>query len=153
MLMSMRPLAVLALMFALVLLATVFSASLRGDSAPPLATETFGSPAFSFETASTTAARSRGLSGRADIPANYGMLFVFETPGRYGFWMKNMLAPIDIVWLARDGTVLGVEPSVGPETYPQHFYPPEPVWFVLETRAGEAEAQGWVVGSRISLPF
>lgn len=105
-----------------------------------------------FELADTPAEREQGLSGRTEIPEDYGMLFVFEEKGLPGFWMKDMLVPIDIIWLADDGTILGIERSVSPSTYPAVFYAPEPVQLVLETRAGHAREAGWDTGTRISLP-
>jgi uncharacterized membrane protein (UPF0127 family) len=110
-------------------------------------------PAFQFETVTTPAAQAQGLGGRSVIPHDYGMLFVFNKPDRYGFWMKDMLVPIDIIWLSDSGAVLGIIGSLSPQTYPRVFYPPEPVRYVLETRAGEARAQGWSIGSVIVLPL
>lgn len=108
---------------------------------------------FKFEIADSQEERVQGLSGRREVPPNYGLLFVFDEPGRPGFWMKDMYVPIDIIWLSEDGTILGIEEAVSPSTYPQAFYPPEPVSLVLETRAYEARAQGWEVGTQIALPF
>jgi len=105
-----------------------------------------------FEIADTPAKHQKGLSGRADIPDGYGMLFVFDTPQRQGFWMKDMLVPIDIVWLTDTGVIVGIEHSVSPETYPDVFYPPQPISRVLETRAGFAKEKGWDVGQSILLP-
>jgi uncharacterized membrane protein (UPF0127 family) len=105
-----------------------------------------------FEIVSTDEAIARGLSGRAEIPADYGMLFMFERHGRHGFWMKGMLTAIDILWLDDDGTVRGVAERVSPATFPKMFYPPTPVRLVLETRAGEARAKGWTVGAKVPLP-
>jgi uncharacterized membrane protein (UPF0127 family) len=106
-----------------------------------------------FEVVTTEAQQERGLGGRADIPQNYGMLFVFSTDQKVGFWMKDMLTSIDIVWLSDNGTILGIEDSVSPDTYPEAFYPPQPVKYVLETRAGEMRRRGWSVGSRVLLPL
>lgn len=107
---------------------------------------------FSFEIRDTAAQREQGLSGRTDVPGNYGMLFVFPEKGIQGFWMKDMHVSIDIIWLSEDGTILGIEDSVSPDTYPTVFSSPEPVRYVLETRAGEARAKGWSIGTRIELP-
>jgi uncharacterized membrane protein (UPF0127 family) len=107
---------------------------------------------FTFELADTESKRTQGLSGRTELPAGYGMLFVFERAGRYGFWMKDMHVSIDIIWLTDDGVILDIEENVAPETYPTPFYPPVPVRYVLETREGEATAQGWRAGTRIALP-
>lgn len=106
-----------------------------------------------FEVVTTEAAQERGLGGRADIPQNYAMLFVFPSDERIGFWMKDMLTPIDMIWLSDNGTVLGIEDSVAPDTYPQTFFPSRPVKYVLETRAGEARRQGWEVGTNVHLPL
>lgn len=105
-----------------------------------------------FEIVDTPEARERGLSGRERIPDGYGMLFVFPEKDTYGFWMKDMLVSIDIIWLSDNGTVLGIERSVSPATYPTVFYPPEPVRYVLEVGAGYARERSWEVGSVIDLP-
>lgn len=106
-----------------------------------------------FEIARTPEAWSLGLGGRTSVPQGYGMLFVFPKTDRYSFWMKDMLVPIDIVWLSDNGTIVGIEESVAPETYPgTTFTAPEPVRLVLEMRAGESRARGYQVGTRIALP-
>jgi uncharacterized membrane protein (UPF0127 family) len=106
-----------------------------------------------FEVVSTEAAQERGLGGRTSIPENYGMLFVFKQSSRVGFWMKDMQVPIDIVWLSDNGTIIGIEDSLSPDTYPQAFYPAQPVKLVLETKAGEMRRRGWSVGTKIPLPL
>lgn len=105
-----------------------------------------------FEVVTTQAAQERGLGGRPDVPENYGMLFVFPKDEEVGFWMKDMLVPIDIIWLSDEGTILGVLDALSPNTYPQVFYPPQPVKYVLETRAGEARRRGWSMGTSVGLP-
>lgn len=107
----------------------------------------------SIEIATTSQAQARGLGGRTAIPDDYGMLFVFQKSGYYGFWMKDMLVPIDLVWLSDSGTIVGVVPSLATSTYPQAFVPPVPVRYVLETRSGEVSAKGWKVGTMLSLPL
>jgi len=104
-----------------------------------------------IEVVDTEAAREQGLSGRTDVPDNYGMLFVFETKDRYSFWMKDMLVPIDIIWLADDGRIVGIEDSVSPDTYPNSYTAPTPVKYVLETRAGYARDNGWETGTIVPI--
>ena len=120
--------------------------------APPPEDKAATYSAFRFEIADSDAERTQGLSGRKDVPPGSGLLFVFDRSERHGFWMKDMLISIDIIWLADDGTILAIEEGVSPDTYPTPFYPPHPVRYVLETRVGEAKAQGWTVGTRIPLP-
>ena len=107
---------------------------------------------MTFEIATSSAAQQLGLGGRAVIPDNYAMLFVFPADGTYGFWMKDMLAPIDMVWLTDNGTIASITPSAQPSSYPNVFYPPSPIRYVLETRAGFSIEKGWHVGSVILLP-
>ena len=52
---------------------------------------------FRFEIVTTTKAQVSGLGGRINIPNDYGKLFVFKKKEKYGFWMKDMLTPIDII--------------------------------------------------------
>ena len=116
---------------------------------PVLATST----PFLYEIATSPAAQAKGLSGRSEIKSDYGMLFVFPKKEKQGFWMKDMLASIDIIWVEDDGTVIGIEDSVSPATYPNVFYSPAPVRYVLETRAGEAQRLGLTVGTKLVLPL
>ncbi len=108
---------------------------------------------FRFEIATTQAAHAKGLAGRADIPSDYGMLFVFSEKAKQSFWMKDMLTSIDIIWVSDEGVVVGIEKEVSPETYPKVFISPEPVRYVLETRAGEASVLGLRIGTKLNLPL
>lgn len=121
-------------------------------AATSLVPHTASTTAMQFEIADTQAKQELGLGNRASIPDNYGMLFVFSNAERYGFWMKDMLVPIDIIWLSDTGDILLIDHSVEPSTYPHVFYPPSPVRYVLETRSGWARDSGWDVGTHIPLP-
>jgi len=143
----------LALSFLVALAVIAFAPGVLRAPTPPSEKTTSDFPTdFSFEIVSTPEARERGLSGRASIPSNYGMLFVFDAPGRYGFWMHEMLVPIDIIWLDERGSVVGIESNLSPDTYPQTFAPPVPVRYALETRAGESALLGLEIGEIIPLP-
>ncbi len=101
--------------------------------------------------ATSIAAQERGLGGRDGLPADEGMLFVFKTPDRYGFWMKDMRFPIDIIWMDAQGQVITVASSVAPSTYPYVFYPAAPTSYVLETAAGFARQYAIATGTVIRL--
>ena len=111
-----------------------------------------GNTSVAVDVASTTAARERGLSGRAALPAGRGMLFVFQEDGFWGFWMNDMNFPIDIIWADASGRVITVASSVSPYTYPKVFYPAFPARYVLEVPAGFAQMNGIVEGAQMSLP-
>lgn len=105
------------------------------------------------EVVDTPASRAQGLSGRSGLREKEGMLFVFDRPGRYGFWMKDMLFPIDIVWINEEGYIVHVENSVSPSTYavtnpPQIFINDPDATYVLELGAGQAEKLGAHLGTK-----
>ncbi|KND50495.1 MAG: hypothetical protein AB202_02460 [Parcubacteria bacterium C7867-007] len=116
-------------------------------------TPTTASSPISFEIVSSEKDRAQGLSGRKNIKPDYAMLFVFETDGSYGIWMKGMLVPLDILWLSDNGTIVTLEQNVEPSSYPHVFYPDMPVRYVMEMRAGQAAARGWTVGTTVQLPL
>lgn len=95
-----------------------------------------GMATISVEIADTQAEQTQGLSGRASLGANEGVLFVFDKSDYYGFWMKDMLFPIDIIWIDEHMRVIGTTKNISPDTYPNVFYPPAPSQFVLETALG-----------------
>jgi uncharacterized membrane protein (UPF0127 family) len=98
----------------------------------------FGGVSLRLEYATTEAARERGLGGRTNIPADYGMLFIFPNSEKYGFWMKDMLVPIDMFWLNDQGQVVYIVQDAATSSYPNVFYPTSPALYVLETAAGFA---------------
>lgn len=91
---------------------------------------------FQVEIVNTPETRQQGLSGKANLPDGTGMFFIFETPDKYGFWMKDMNFAIDIVWIDENLRIVDVELDVLPETFPQIFYPNKAVKYVLELPAG-----------------
>ncbi|MDR5709387.1 MAG: DUF192 domain-containing protein [Armatimonadota bacterium] len=51
------------------------------------------------EVADTPQTRARGLMFRTHLPESHGMLFLFESPQRLAFWMKNTLIPLSIAFM------------------------------------------------------
>lgn len=100
--------------------------------------------------ADTPALRTQGLSGRAMLHDNEGMLFIFETPGKYPFWMKDMRFPLDIIWIGDDRRVTEITPNVSADSYPRHFSPHVPVRYVLEVNAGFSRRFGIATGTPVS---
>ncbi|MES2623142.1 MAG: CapA family protein [Patescibacteria group bacterium] len=95
-----------------------------------------GSQSVFVELATSTEAQAQGLSDRKSLPQNTGLLFVFDTPNRTGFWMKDMLFPIDIFWFDSQFKLVDKRLSVDPSTYPNVFYPNSDAMYVLETAVG-----------------
>lgn len=95
--------------------------------------------------------RSKGLSGVSGISTDWGMLFVFETPGVYAFWMKDMNFPIDIIWFDETGKVVYIKKDVQPESYPESFVPPKEKTskYVLEVFSGFSNSHNLKIGDAI----
>lgn len=122
-----------------------------GPAAQTPAVVEFGGVSLRLDYATTPAARERGLAGRPSIPSDYGMLFVFPKDGYYGFWMKDMLVPLDMFWLDTQGHVIYIAQEVATSSYPNVFYPTAPARYVLETVAGFAEAHSIATGTPLEL--
>lgn len=105
------------------------------------------------EVVSTPWEINRGLMYRDGLEEGKGMLFVFGSERRRGFWMKNMEFSVDMIWIAGDGRVVHVERSVPPcrEGPCPGYAPAEKAKYVLETRANFSAENGIDVGSEVSV--
>ena len=114
---------------------------------------------FDLELAMTPGARQRGLSGRERIDAEGGMLFVFpdDQVRVQGFWMKDCLVDIDIIFLDRDGRItamhhMPVEPPDERDVPRRTYSSRRPAQFAIELRGGTLEGLELKVGQRIDFP-
>ena len=103
--------------------------------------------------ADTDEKRISGLSNFKPLKDHEAMLFVFEEPAKYNFWMKDMNFSIDIIWLNEKREIITVYEGVTPDTYPQIFSPDKSALYVIEGNAGFFKRQGWVKGGAVSLPL
>lgn len=97
---------------------------------------------YTLEVARTSAARSKGLSNRSSINTHTGMIFVFDKPGTYRFWMKDTLIPLELIWfdtnysaIAQQTLTVEKDPTNPINTYE----PPQPAQYAVELNAGELE--------------
>jgi uncharacterized membrane protein (UPF0127 family) len=108
-----------------------------------------GGAQFIVDVAATPLARERGLSGVKNLAAKNGKLFIFDRADKYGFWMKDMYFPLDIIWISEDWKVESVSKQLSPATYPNIFYPNGNVIAVLEINAGEWDANHLNIGDQV----
>ncbi len=87
------------------------------------------------EIASTPIEHQVGMMWRTNMAEMEGMIFIFDEPGRRSFWMRNTLVPLDIAYIADDGTLLEVH-AAQPRNEAPLPSESERVQFVLETRQG-----------------
>lgn len=100
--------------------------------------------------ADTDVKRQQGLSGLESLKKNSGMLFVFDKPGKYGFWMKDMNFPIDIIWIDANHTIVHIERNVSPDTFPQLFASSKNALYVLEVAAGFADTHNMEIADQVT---
>ena len=91
--------------------------------------------------------RRQGLAGVDQLAENEGVLFVFDQPGRYVFWMKGMKFPLDFVWI-KDDQVIEVTEKVGLEQ--MDIRPKQAVDKVLEVNSGFVGRQKLKIGDKVS---
>lgn len=125
-------------MIALVVLAvaaTSAGAATPGESA--VATLTLDGQPLHPELALTLESRAVGLMHRRRAPAD-GMLFVFSESTSGGFWMKNTLVPLTIVFFDASGKRVRRIAMVPCREDPCPIYDPGRRYrFALELRAGD----------------
>ena len=101
----------------------------------------------------TKVEHSRGLSGRAELQEDEGMLFVFDHPAQHPFWMKEMNFPIDIIWLSKDKKVVDIKKDARPELYPEIYTPSQEAKYVLEVVSGFSEKHNLKVGDKVKFSY
>jgi len=109
---------------------------------------------FSVEIADTENARTRGLSYRESLSPNNGMLFVFEKPGHYTFWMPNMNFPLDIIWIDENKKIVGFAENAKPTTEKEPaiiYAPPKPILYAIEVNAGFIKANNITTGQKAEI--
>ncbi len=107
---------------------------------------------FDVELALNDAERSRGLMFREKLGPYDGMLFDFHREAPVSFWMKNTLIPLDMIFIAADGTIRSIHANAVPhsiETIPSQF----PVRGVLEINGGSAKLLGIKPGDKVKHPI
>jgi uncharacterized membrane protein (UPF0127 family) len=109
---------------------------------------------FSVETATTSAQQQQGLSGRASMPQNQGMLFIFTRAEPYPFWMKDMNFPLDMIFI-NNNKIVDIFQNV---PQPKNSNAKLPIYTpsasanqVLEINAGLSKADGFKKGDTVSV--
>jgi len=69
---------------------------------------------FKIWIADTEPHREQGLMFVKSLPADEGMLFIFDAPQRMSMWMKNTLIPLDMVFITSDGHVESIAINTTP---------------------------------------
>jgi uncharacterized membrane protein (UPF0127 family) len=107
---------------------------------------------IAVEIADTAAERERGLMGRATLPAEAGMAFVYSEDQRGPFWMKDTLIPLSIAFYTGDGRILKILDMEPCETDPCPLYDPGVAYRgALEVNQGAFAGWGISAGDRLRI--
>lgn len=109
-----------------------------------------GTHAVEVEIAATPESTQRGMMWRKELPAGKGMLFVFSEVSDHGFWMKNTLIPLDMIFIGPDGQVVGVVENAQPKTLVNRSVG-QASKYVLEVPGGWAAQVGIRAGATAEL--
>ncbi|MGB2931220.1 MAG: DUF192 domain-containing protein [Methyloceanibacter sp.] len=110
-----------------------------------------GPHSFTVELAATPQEKALGLMYRRSLPANAGMLFLYDRPQPLTMWMRNTLISLDMVFIGADMRVHRIETHTEPFSTDIISSDGE-VKAVLELNAGTAAAIGLKVGDEVDSP-
>lgn len=131
-----------------------FSNLISTGTPSKIPTATINNHSFNLEITKTQQEKEIGLSAKKKLEQNAGMLFLFEKPGSYPFWMKNMKFPIDIIFI-RNGRIVTIHKNVKPpknsNENPPTYNSTEPANTVLEINADLSEKYNFKVGDVVRL--
>jgi len=105
---------------------------------------------LNVELALDDASRERGLMFRKELADDKGMLFVFPKASPHTFWMKNTLIPLDMIFAADDGRVMGCVARAEPMTLTGRTVD-GPSKYVLEVAGGWCADHGIGAGAKLVL--
>lgn len=110
-----------------------------------------GEGTFRAKLATSEKTRAKGLSGKTHLAENEAMLFVNASNNKNMIWMKDMKIAIDALWLDENQTVIHVERSLKPDSYPKTYGPDTPTRYVLEVADGTLDKVSIRVGMHASI--
>lgn len=103
-----------------------------------------------LEWADIYAEREKGLMNRTHLGENAGMMFVFETPKTYCFWMKNTLIPLSVGFIDAQGRLVQIN-HMQPRSL-EHHCAKQPILYALEVNQGWFERNNVRVQTRVLEP-
>ena len=96
--------------------------------------------------------RAKGLMFREKLDENEGMLFVFDDESYQTFWMKNMLIPLDLIFIGKNFEIVGIKNAEPCKTENCILYQSsKPAMYVLEVNNGFAVKNNIKTGNKIIL--
>jgi uncharacterized membrane protein (UPF0127 family) len=106
---------------------------------------------FTVEVARSRDEQAQGLMFRESLAPDRGMLFPYSPPEVAGFWMKNTLIPLDMIFVREDGSIAMIADNTIPGSL-ESVSAGEPVAAVLEIAGGRSAELGITDADKVSWP-
>lgn len=110
-----------------------------------------GSPIvkINIELALTEAEQEQGLMNRSFMNNDQGMLFVFDKDEPRGFWMRNTIIPLDIMYVNSKMEIIHIAENTEP--FSERSIPSQgPAKYVIEVNAGFSAQYSITKGMKVS---
>jgi hypothetical protein len=107
-----------------------------------------GTQGVDAEVVGTRPMIEQGLMYRRYLAPDAGMLFVMDSEADHGFYMRNTIVPLDMIYIARDMTIAGVITNAEPMTEMRRHVG-RPSIYVLEVNGGWAGRHYVMPGARV----
>ena len=104
---------------------------------------------LSIEVADSSSERTRGLSGRDDVPWGTGMLFSWEYDTTTGFWMADTYVPLSIAFIDASWEIQQIEYMVEPMSE-DSADADAPYRYALEVPYGWFDEHGITIGDTLT---
>lgn len=101
-----------------------------------------------IEVADNNQRRTRGLMYRKSLPADAGMLFVFDEEEIQSFWMKNTYIPLDMLFVNADNEIITIHVNTAP-LKEWNYASSQPALYVVEVNAGYCAQKQITEGDKI----
>lgn len=102
------------------------------------------------ELAATPQSRRCGLSNRAALDENQGMLFVYPQSDLRTFWMKDTRIPLSIAFLDDAGNIINIE-IMSPDQTGKKYHSSKPALYALEVNQGWFRSHGIKTGDQVEI--
>jgi len=113
-------------------------------------TLSMGEQSVEVQLALTPNEQRKGLMFRREMGENQGMLFIFDHTKQMSFWMKNTYIPLDVGYIAADGTLREVHKLYPHDTTPVKSRNSD-ILMALEMNQGWFEANNIKAGDRLDM--
>jgi uncharacterized membrane protein (UPF0127 family) len=123
----------------------------QGQRGLPTVSMRIGSRTFELEIARTQDQLETGLMNRDAMPADHGMIFVFDSDQLLHFWMKDTRFPLDVVFVNSGGEVVSVRQMAAYDTKTDTTSEGL-AEYAIELNLGAAAAAGVLPGDHLDIP-